>query len=435
VLISPAMSSNATSPTAAVVPPVIQPSSINILPSNHVAVNATSPTSAPSHQLPGPPPAHPGLTTRSSSQSLHGFTGDASGAGPLRHPRPMTAAQLHSELEQENEAVVNRLTRELSLLRAAHNASVASNGSSTSAHNEAILDSHHHPLTSPSYAIPIASRRHNRTASNASARSQTASGTVSTSYEARRSSAIPLSRQGSSASRRSRTDSPGPHGFGPADSSLAYLQQQRIPIPPPTSMPMVGLGSLPDQMSPSLLPATPRYEETAYYRAELENAKRENEALKRRIKELEKAVRGRRASDASRQRSESVSTTASMNPTVGSGAGIAPPRDAAAHAHTHNSAATHTASALMTTTASASASASAAPSAAVSPATTVATTATTASAATTPSARPVPERQVSMASSIAVGVPEEELKVGESAASQAKALSSPTTTSSIAATE
>jgi hypothetical protein len=36
---------------------------------------------------------------------------------PIRHPRPMTAAELYLECEKEQEAVVNRLTRELTALR------------------------------------------------------------------------------------------------------------------------------------------------------------------------------------------------------------------------------------------------------------------------------------------------------------------------------
>jgi hypothetical protein len=38
--------------------------------------------------------------------------------------------------------------------------------------------------------------------------------------------------------------------------------------------------------------STPRYEEVAQYRQELEVAKRENESLKRRIRELERLIRG-----------------------------------------------------------------------------------------------------------------------------------------------
>lgn len=55
--------------------------------------------------------------------------------------------------------------------------------------------------------------------------------------------------------------------------------------------------------------------------------KRENDALKRRIRELERMVRERRASDASnRQRSDSVSTTTSVLAS-GPGASIARPRN------------------------------------------------------------------------------------------------------------
>jgi hypothetical protein len=86
--------------------------------------------------------------------------------------------------------------------------------------------------------------------------------------------------------------------------------------------------SVSDQLSPGLLAATTRYEETAYYRSALEAAKRENEALKDIIRDLERRVRDRRVSDASRTRSESVSTTASVPVSgLGGGAVIAPPRE------------------------------------------------------------------------------------------------------------
>lgn len=59
---------------------------------------------------------------------------------------------------------------------------------------------------------------------------------------------------------------------------------------------------------------TGRYEEAAYHRHELEAVKRENDALKQKIRDLERLVReGRRAREGeSRTRSESVSTTASV---------------------------------------------------------------------------------------------------------------------------
>jgi hypothetical protein len=112
-----------------------------------------------------------------------------------------------------------------------------------------------------------------------------------------------------------------------------------------------------------------RYEETAFYRNELESAKKENETLKRRIRELERMVQSRRASDSSRPRSDSVSTTASVSIAPSGGVNIAGPRDS-----------------------------------------------------TVPQ-RPERERGMttqsiaSAAGSVAVGVPEDEVKVGESAAS------------------
>ena len=37
-------------------------------------------------------------------------TGVGAGPGPLRHPRPLTAADLHLQLEKEQEAVVSLLS-------------------------------------------------------------------------------------------------------------------------------------------------------------------------------------------------------------------------------------------------------------------------------------------------------------------------------------
>lgn len=118
--------------------------------------------------------------------------------------------------------------------------------------------------------------------------------------------------------------------------------------------------------SPGLIPATARYEEAVFYRSELDGAKRENEALKRRVRELERMLRERRGpagggGDAGRPRSESVSTTASVGVSgAGGGVAIAGPRDGR------------------------------------------------------PAER---DRGVSVTGSVGVGVPEEEVKVGESAAS------------------
>ncbi|SPO05460.1 uncharacterized protein DNG_08147 [Cephalotrichum gorgonifer] len=340
-------------PPPPVAVPVPSSPSFNVFPSNRTAVN--------SGQIPSP------LPSPSLHQSILAATPPTSaestlGPGPLRHPRPMTAAELHQQFEREQESVVNRLARELSLLRAAHNASVVSTTSSTSAGpiQDALPDTH--ILSGPNYAFPTP--RHNRTSSNASARSQTAVAHLSSSpAEARRPRN--LSRQ-NSVSRRSQTGSPGPSGGGAshADGSLNYLHQQRVPHSAAGSSVAATPGSgagYADQMSPGLLPATARYEETAFYRAELEVAKRENEGLKRRIRELERSLRERRASDAGRSRSESVSTTTSVSVSGrGAGVGIAGPREGR------------------------------------------------------PTER---DRGFSVTGSVGVGVPEEEVKVGESAAS------------------
>jgi hypothetical protein len=79
-----------------------------------------------------PASAHGGHTFPPLSPSMSGHISSVDSAGvPMRHPRPMTPAEMHLELEKEQEAVVNRLTRELSALRA-HSASVASTTSVSS---------------------------------------------------------------------------------------------------------------------------------------------------------------------------------------------------------------------------------------------------------------------------------------------------------------
>ncbi|KAI7298412.1 hypothetical protein KC315_g18054, partial [Hortaea werneckii] len=97
---------------------------------------------------------------------------------PTRHPRPMTAAEMYLECEKEQEAVVNRLTRELTALRA-RSASVASNTSHSSNSTSASLlpvdisdPNPTHQITGPTHPTP--SRRH-RSSSSVSGRSGSAS--------------------------------------------------------------------------------------------------------------------------------------------------------------------------------------------------------------------------------------------------------------------
>lgn len=228
------------------------------------------------------------------------------------------------------------------MLRAAHNASVASNASSISGSasthdvNESSL------LSGTGFSIPSGAR-HQRTPSTAS---QTHSAQLGSSYEGRSSrmdGSVPRSGQGN---------------VPPSLDPVSYFHNQRVP----QSASVAATPSAGDQLSPGLMPATMRYEETAHYRHELEVAKRENDALKRRVRELERMVRSK-SRDNSRARSDSVSTTASASLPTGGGASIAPPRD--------------------------------------------------------PSVRPERGRNLARQSvaSVGVGVPDEELKVGESAAS------------------
>lgn len=189
----------------------------------------------------------------------------------MRHPRPLTAAELHHELELEQEAVVNRLTRELSALRA-HSASVASSVSSTStsAHPPSTLlfeatdpsAVHAGALTGPTH--PTASRRH-RSSSSVSRASQPHRWSISSSQQQQQQ---PQGGDGAGSGVVSGSSSTYAAGVGMARS------------------PSFGVGTS----------AAARFEEAALHRQELEEAKRENELLRKRIRELEMELRGRRSS-------------------------------------------------------------------------------------------------------------------------------------------
>lgn len=217
------------------------------------------------------------------------------------------------------------------MLRAAQNASVVSNTSSTSTGHPDVFDSSNHLLSGPNHPIP-SQRRHHRTSSNTSTRSipavassmSTASGIAAPA--ARRVDSLPhaisLSRQNSMTGvHRSGASSPAPlsGSYGHADQFSHFYHQQRPGILQHRdyssgNVPTVGSAGG-DFGSATSVPTTGRYEEAAFQRQELENVKRENEALKKKIRGLERTLRDRRQSDASltRPRSESVSTTASVS--------------------------------------------------------------------------------------------------------------------------
>ncbi|KAI4604056.1 hypothetical protein KJ359_000183 [Pestalotiopsis sp. 9143b] len=346
----------------ATAPPASTSPTLNILPSNQQSYHQGVPGSLPSPSLPSVGPAANMQAPAAPGQDNAGV---GAGPGPIRHPRPLTAADLHQQLEAEQELLVNRLTRDLQTLRAAHNSSVASNASSASAATSidqaqsSFVDTH--LLSGPGFPMPTTSadRRHQRTSSSTSARSfshlasagstpapipisHPPSGNPGSVLEAARNprGSMSMSRQNSTTSQRSasrsRNRSPRPHG-GPGSYSQAhgfpYAEHSSGAgyFPPrshPTSNAQSTAATPGSELSPGLMPATLRYEETAFFRQELDTAKRENETLKKRIKELEKMVRERRESDASRAsgggariRSESTSTTASVSVSEAVGAG------------------------------------------------------------------------------------------------------------------
>ncbi|KAK2759338.1 hypothetical protein FQN54_002816 [Arachnomyces sp. PD_36] len=305
-------------------------------------------------QIMGPPPrphspASPGLG--SSLLSTGDNTGVGVGPGPLRHPRPVTVADLHLELEKEQEAVVNRLTRELSLLRQ-QTASVASTTSSTSTSVNDAIDPVHNSQYLSGSVHPTSARRH-RSSSNLSTRSLAGSthagvsagamsgsvNSIAPSRETGRPSAdmprVNRSRDPSVAStRRSGRSSPSlssslqqhgehlPHSHSTSHShshshslSQSYSHSHRpsqtsapIAIPNVANAPHHGGHGESHSRSASLssTAATARYEEVAQHRAELAAAKRENDILRRRVRELEASLRERNQSSTGSEVSSSA---------------------------------------------------------------------------------------------------------------------------------
>ncbi|WEW59031.1 hypothetical protein PRK78_004499 [Emydomyces testavorans] len=301
----------------------------------------SSSSAGPAHgSNPGPPTSSPSLSRRVSQNMAHPLhyprtpsvssstlgsgdnTGVGNGPGPLRHPRPMTVADLHLQLEKEQEAVVNRLTRELSLLRQ-QTASVASTASSASTNVNEPAD---HPQL-PGLSNP---RSRNRSSSTLSSRSFAGGtslpiGSVTGIIPSRDGAAPTTSRQPMDYHRGSRSREPsivsrGPSGTASPSFSSSfqqhgeYLNSSQTQSHPhshsyrasQTLFPAANnsVQDDPQRGSISTAQAAARYEEASYHRAELEAAKRENEMLRRRVRELEATVREyRRLEDGGRTRS------------------------------------------------------------------------------------------------------------------------------------
>lgn len=187
------------------------------------------------------------------------------------------------------------MTRELSLLRQ-QTASVASTTSSTSTGLNDAID----PLHSSPYSIhPTSSRRH-RSSSNLSAYVPAASGPRTSSVASiapSRESGLPSSRPSADYPRVSRS----------RDPSVTSARQPGTASPSRSSFPLPG-------DPPHSTTGTARYEEAAYHRAELESIKRENELLRRRVRELEQTLKTyREAPPTSNQPTDSATAPGPLN--------------------------------------------------------------------------------------------------------------------------
>ncbi|OQE28100.1 hypothetical protein PENFLA_c005G01172 [Penicillium flavigenum] len=237
------------------------------------------------------PPGSPPLGTGD-----YGITRTAQ--GPLRHPQPLTPSDLHLVLEKEQEAMVNRLTRELSILRQ-QTASVASTGSSTSTFNEADGTRVSPTLSS---STPSHSARRNRSNSSLSSHTSANQGQQSASvtgiapsreipYRPADHSRIVRSREPSLTSRR------------PSIGSLSSFSHNNSSIyPHRNSVSQSQLGHSPGG-------SLSRFEEATHHKLEVEYMKRENEQLRRRVRDLEQTLKRQKedsASEASATPSERI---------------------------------------------------------------------------------------------------------------------------------
>ncbi|KAJ5608031.1 hypothetical protein N7537_004650 [Penicillium hordei] len=265
--------------------------------SNSTMVRPRAATSAPAMASQSPTPrqpvhgshistALPPLGSPPLGTGDYGITSTAQ--GPLRHPQPLTPSDLHLVLEKEQEAMVNRLTRELSILRQ-QTASVASTASSTSTFNEA-----DRAQASPTLSNSIASHSARRNRSNSSLSSHTSANQAPQSASVTGiapSRDIPYRQTDHSRTVRSRE--PSLTSRRPSIGSLSSFSHNNSSIyPHRNSVSQTHLGHSPGG-------SLSRFEEATHHRLEVEYMKRENEQLRRRVRDLEQTLK--------RQKEDSVS--------------------------------------------------------------------------------------------------------------------------------
>ncbi|KAE8134972.1 hypothetical protein BDV38DRAFT_146073 [Aspergillus pseudotamarii] len=220
-----------------------------------------------------------------------------SASGPLRHPKPLTPSDIHSMLEQEQEAMVNRLSRELSLLRQ-QTASVASTTSSTSTTFNDQSDALQASSYLSSSTHPTASRRHRSSSSLSSSYIPAVQGSrIGSGAGIIPSRDVPLSSSRPGRSREPSFTSPR-QSEGTLPLSPASAQQsQSDPFSNYVSgsHPYPHRNSLSQQRSRTTSISRP--DEITRQRGELEILKRENEGLRRRVRDLELVLRKHRERD------------------------------------------------------------------------------------------------------------------------------------------
>ncbi|KAJ9487328.1 hypothetical protein VN97_g5995 [Penicillium thymicola] len=243
-----------------------------------------------------PPPGSPPLGTGD-----YGITSTAQ--GPLRHPQPLTPSDLHLVLEKEQEAMqispqVNRLTRELSILRQ-QTTSVASTASSTSTFNE--VD---RAQASPTLSSSLQSHSARRNRSNSSLSSHASANQAPQSASVTGiapSRDIPYRQTDHSRTVRSRE--PSLTSRRPSIGSLSSFSNNNSSVyPHRNSVSQTHLGHSPGG-------SLSRFEEATHHRLEVEYMKRENEHLRRRVRDLEQTLKRQKedsTSEASATRSERI---------------------------------------------------------------------------------------------------------------------------------
>ncbi|KAJ5614169.1 hypothetical protein N7528_007823 [Penicillium herquei] len=249
------------------------------------AATTTLPTMVPSspttqQSLRGPSSMYGGSPPLGSGE--HDVTSAAQ--APLRHPKPLTPSDLHLVLEKEQEAMVNRLTRELSLLRQ-QTASVASTASSTSTLNDVSDGIHGSPSLSSTHSHSSRRQRSSSSLSSHTPSVQGAQGGINGIAPSRTvdNPRSVRSREPSLTHRRPSIGTLNSYTQHPHPDHIANYGNSPSIYPHRTSVSQTHLG-----LSSSSLA---RYEEAAMHKQELETARRENEQLRRRVRELEQVLK------------------------------------------------------------------------------------------------------------------------------------------------